>query len=305
MRFQAFFVIFLAVLLSACSAKLNPYERGLTTEQIEIRAQARFEDHHRERDFVQGVLGSVRAQDRETLIRFLAPSLVSPTIQRDFDSFFSNFPNRAPQTIDMVGYQTNLEQQTGRADRLTLQVEYVFNYEGYGPVYLTMTGVADGAASLRAINLNSSLLDAAQWQPQSQLGTTRQLVRVLAIASPLILLIALAVWVSRARQLRRRLIWLVVILATSPTFAFNWASRDFNILAPTLESIDGVWHFDLVQWVPFGLQLAKSGDYAPWIITIGLPLGALWFLIKLASGRIELRTTPLALPAANADETTD
>lgn len=289
MRFQVLLIAILAMSLAGCSAQLQPYERGLTPDQISSFAEARFTEHHRERDFVQGVLGSVQTEDRDTLILYLAPGLISPTLDRDMDGFFSNFPSRAPQRVDMVGYHTNLDQQTGSPDRLTLNVEYVFDYEGYGPVFLTVTGVADGANSLRIINLNSQLLEVGQWQPRGALGSIRQSVRVLAIASPIILLIALAVWMVNARRLRRRLIWLITLLATSPTFAFNWASQHLSVRAPALSFTDGVWSFDLVEWIPLGIRLEKTGDYSPWIITVGLPVGALFFLFQVLNRGVEFR----------------
>lgn len=305
MRFQAIIIVISAVFLAGCSMHLDPYQRGSSTEEIERFAEERFETQHRERDFVRGVLGSVRAQDRETLVRFLAPNLVSPTLQRDLDGFFGNFPSNRPATVEMIGYQTNLDQQNGRPDRLTLRVEYIFDYEGYGPVLFSMTGLAEGAASLRAINLQSRLVERAQWQPQGTLGSTRQTVRVLGIAAPLILVLALLVWLRMASRLRRRLIWLGALLATSPTFSFNWASQDIQLLAPRLTQSDGRWDFDLIAWIPTGVQFAKAGDYNAWIITIGLPLGALWFLFKTLTKRIELREEPLAAAAPELQLTQD
>lgn len=276
-------------LVSACSIQFAPYERGYTPDEIAVIADERFREHSREEAFVTGVVNAVLDRDGEALTTYLNPAVVTATIDRDLDGFYNQFPTRAPDRLDMITYQSNLSQTGNGPDTLTIRVEYVFVYSDFSPVFLTMTGQAQGADRITASNLRSQILDSANWSAPADLGTLRQTVRALGIISPLILVIAFASWVAVARRLRRRLVWLFVLLATTPSFAFNWASQEIQLLAPSLEGIDGITRFELIEWIVTGVQVSRAGDYQPWVITVGLPVGALWFLFLLVSRRIEMK----------------
>lgn len=306
MGVRVFILLPVIWLLAGCSMQFAPYQRGPSPAAIEAFAAQRFEEHEREKAFVYGIFDAVRNQNRDALVSYLSPAVIRPTLERDLTGFYGNFPTRAPARVDMVSFQSNLNQQTGAADTLTLKVEYVFVYETFDPVLLTVTGEAAGAGPLQAVNVRSQTLNPYHWSAPGELGTQRQIVRALAIASPLTLILAFSLWIAVAGRIRRRAIWLVALLSTTPTFVFNWSTRDWSLLAPAFEKIDGIWRFEAVEWIVTGVQVSRTGDYHPWLITIGLPIGALWFLFKLASGSIERRPqlapAPSRAPADNGDE---
>lgn len=292
MSIRVLILVPLMVLLTGCSVQFSPYQRGLSPEEIDAFARQRFQLHEREQVFVDAMLNAVRDRNGEALTALLSPTIIAPTLERDLAGFYGQFPTRTPERIDMVTFQSNLNQVGTGPDTLTLKVEYVFVYENFAPVFLTVTGQAEGAEDIRAINVRSQTLDPSYWQVTGEDGTLRKVIRWIAIGTPITLVIAVSFWLANLRHMRRPIIWLITLLATTPTFAFDWATQNFSLLAPSLDQIEGIWRFEGVEWIVTGVQVTRGGDYHPWIITIGLPLGALWFLFKMMTGGVERRVLP-------------
>lgn len=280
------------LLMAACSVQFDPYQRGATSDEIGAFVEARFERNSREAIFFTGLRSAIDAKDGTALLPLLAPAIIADTVETDMAQFFAQFPDLPLERADLVTYRFNLDQSGDGPDQLSVTAEYVYNYETAQPVFLTVTGEAAGSDPIRAVNLRSQVLDPANWTPPKQLGPIRQGVRAIAYATPVILFLAFAFWLAMPR-LKHRYLWLVAIFATTPTFTFNWATQSLNALAPTLEQgDDGIWRFEAVEWIVTGVQVSRLGDYHPWIITVGMPLGACWFLFRAMAGRLERKSAP-------------
>lgn len=282
-----------AVLLTAaCSVQFEPYKRGATSEEIGAFVDARLSQNSREATFFSALRGAIDAKDGTALLPLLAPAIVADTVEADMAQFFAQFPDLPLQHADLVTYRFNLDQSGDGPDQLSVTAEYVYLYETAQPVFLTVTGEAAGSDPIRAIILRSQVLNPANWAPPEELGPIRKGVRVIAYATPVILFLAFSIWLAMPR-LKHRYFWLIAIFATTPTFTFNWATQSLNALAPSLErGDDGIWRLEAVEWIVTGVQLSRLGDYHPWIITIGLPLGACWFLFRAGAGRLERKPQP-------------
>ncbi|WP_300528439.1 hypothetical protein [Maricaulis sp.] len=275
------------VMTAACSVQFEPYQRGDTTEEIAAYIEVRFGQNAREAAFFSALEDAVTDKDGPALLPLLAPRIISDSIDSDMASFFGEFPDTAPQRSDIVTYRFNRDQSGNGPDQLSVTAEFVYIYADTNPVFMTVSGEAAGSDPIRVINLRAQPLDPRNWAAPAELGPIRQAVRAIAYATPVILILAFALWLAMPR-LKHRYLWLIAIFATTPTFTFNWASQSINALAPTLERSDeGVWRIELVEWIITGVQLSRVGDYHPWIITIGLPLGASWFLFRAIAGRLE------------------
>jgi hypothetical protein len=86
----------------------------------------------------------------------------------------------------------------------------------------------------------------------------------LAIVIP-IFSIAVVVVCARSR-IKRKWLWIVFILLGFITFRLNWTT--------------GQMDYALINFQLLGAGVFKAGPYAPWIIGVSLPIGAIVFLFK-------------------------
>ncbi len=73
--------------------------------------------------------------------------------------------------------------------------------------------------------------------------------------------------VARA-QLRRKWAWILLALVAATTFSLNWTTGETS--------------FSFLNVLFLGFAFAKTGPAAPWIMSVGVPLGALLSLRKAA-----------------------
>lgn len=81
------------------------------------------------------------------------------------------------------------------------------------------------------------------------------------------LLVLATLWlVIKTPQLRFRWLWLLVTLIAFPVFNLNWTSGDWNM-----------------QWASIrlaGMNYYRLGDFGPWVLSFGMPIGAVLALIR-------------------------
>jgi hypothetical protein len=95
-------------------------------------------------------------------------------------------------------------------------------------------------------------------------GALYYLVFSLAIAIP-VFIIYTTVLCARTKIEKRKWLWLIFILCGLTNFSLNWTT--------------GEWRF-----LPMQFELLGAGffsvPYGPWILSVGLPLGAVVFLLR-------------------------
>jgi hypothetical protein len=93
---------------------------------------------------------------------------------------------------------------------------------------------------------------------------------MLAFLVPVVTL-TVAVVAARARGMPRRWLWTFLALIATPTFLINWTTGEVGVRSS----------FFLL----FGGSATSAGPAAPWIISFGLPLGALAAYFKVRRWR--------------------
>jgi hypothetical protein len=107
---------------------------------------------------------------------------------------------------------------------------------------------------------------------------------LLAIASPLLMIAAL-VKVIRARGLRRKWLWGILAFGGLMSLQMNWTTGQVNFNPLT------------VQLIGFGVTKSLSA-FAPWMITMTLPIGALLILTGVWGNPKRARPGPPATEEA-------
>jgi hypothetical protein len=90
--------------------------------------------------------------------------------------------------------------------------------------------------------------------------------------------ISVAVYVARARGMPRRWLWIIVSLIAVPTFVINWTTGDIS--------------FEILSFLLFGGAATSSGPASPWIVSFGLPVGALLAYLRASRWRQRGHPTP-------------
>jgi hypothetical protein len=143
-----------------------------------------------------------------------------------------------------------------------------FEYQYPHETLLVNVGVLtrDGASFITGMNVRK-LDDSLEHLNRFGLsGKTalQYVVLAAAIVAPLLSIYALIVCV-RSRLRGKRWPWILFILVGVTSFSINWTT--------------GAWTFH-----PVYVQLLSAGAHAPpygaWIISVSLPLGAIWFLLQ-------------------------
>lgn len=283
MRLGFLWLMPLVLALSACSVQLQPYQRGASADDFATYADDHLEAE--ERAFLDEVFSAALDRDQAFLTDVFVDTVATSDLENAFPSFFANLPSEQPERVDIVGIS---RPRLAGIDQTALMLEYMLVGPQGGHNYLRIAVRRDEAGDWRLYNLRALTYDRAIFANPDQLGAFRTIMLVLALASPALVLIALGVSFA-IRGLKRRLLWTIAIIFPLPTIAFNWSTQSLQILAPTLERSGDTVTPQLVSWVMTGAQLSKAGDYHPWILTIGLPLGAAWFLTKWMLGELARR----------------
>lgn len=115
-------------------------------------------------------------------------------------------------------------------------------------------------------------------------GWFHYLIAALAILIP-IFMIATAIACGMNRKIRRKWLWIPLILIGFWGIDFNWAtgamSNNFIYTAP-----NGTTFISFIQLQLLGVGIQTIGPFQPWIISIGSPLAALtyWLIPRFRRG---------------------
>ncbi|MBW7895190.1 MAG: hypothetical protein H3C27_08760 [Opitutaceae bacterium] len=172
-------------------------------------------------------------------------------------------PTGTPTETDIIGFHTNFVNGV-----TTYQV--VTQY-GYGDRWAVATvawrGLPNNGTQLQGLHIN--LLD----QPVQKINaltlrgkTLRHYVfGALAVIIPVFSLTTLIVCI-RTKIPRRKWLWILFILAGFGSLSLNWTTGEIG--------------FQLLHVSLLGATAFASGPFAPWVITLSFPLGAICFWLR-------------------------
>ncbi|MAP95753.1 MAG: hypothetical protein CMK07_12455 [Ponticaulis sp.] len=107
------------------------------------------------------------------------------------------------------------------------------------------------------------------------------IVGFLLIANPLFLL-ATAVFCLLNKKVKRKYLWIPFILVGLWGFDFNWSTGKFAFELINFEN--GMINIQFFSIHLLGAGIVKYGEFAPWIVSIGSPVGAVWYWVSARKG---------------------
>lgn len=253
-------VLFLGVLLAGCDTASN------------LKMAAKKFAPPDDDAFAQQYLRILREGDLEKAKSLLDPQLVGPGVDSNLGAVASFLRQGESASFELVGCNIVSGQGRRRTD-LTYECQLADSWLAASVVVDTVAGkklivgvhvtpVAGPLGEANAFSLSGK-------------GAGHYVMLWLAIAIPVFILCTLIVCI-RTRMRRRKWLWIIFILLGFGKVGLNWTTGGivFNPLS---------FHVQLL-----GAGLWKEGAYAPWILSVSVPLGAILFLVL----RKKLRVVP-------------
>lgn len=213
---------------------------------------------------VKECLKALSMRDYETVKSQLDPQFVKPGMEADLSKIADMLDHGDPLSLVLVG--CNVFSSSGkRRTKLTYQYQYPDLW------VLASVTVDTVGGDQRAFGINvkplPKSLRALNAFTLAEKEVQHYVMLILSMGIPLFILITLIICI-RTKLRKRKWFWIVFILIGFGKLGFNWTTGQilFNPLSFSVQL--------------FGVAVFKQGLYAPWIMSISLPLGALIFLMK-------------------------
>lgn len=216
----------------------------------------------------------------------LAREMINSLIIKDFDAIIGRFDKSAlgenpqialtqlhqyidhetPKSITQVGCNIFTSGNMRRSN-LTYQIEFPQTWYTANIIIIT-EGNSKKVYGFHINKLDASLEEINAFVFRGK-GPLHYLFLVFLIGIPLFIIIALIICIKS--KVKRKWLWIIFIIIGILKLSLNWSTGQiiFNPLSFNIQLL--------------GASFLKSGLYAPWIISISIPLGAIIFLAKRRS----------------------
>jgi len=200
--------------------------------------------------------------DFDAIEKTIDPSLKGPELRPKLQRVAATFPREAPSAIRLMGYQSN---STGNRTLLNISLEYEYPASWLvASIVLEKTPAGTLVKGLQVEPVKESLARVNRFTFEGK-GPAHYAVLAAAILIPLFVVFTL-VLVIRTPMPKRKWLWIVFVLLGFVQLSFNWTTGELAFRTFAIELL--------------GASFVKAGPFAPIILTVSFPLGAVWFLVR-------------------------
>jgi hypothetical protein len=262
---KGFFVLcLLLAMLAGCS-----FEQML--EKFEPKEDSRFAKEY---------LENLRERNFDEVKKHLSRDLLTADIDFKLSETAAYFPEGEPTDVKTVGF--NVVNFSGRR-KTSISYQYTFP-DGWALADVALVN-EDGKITVMGTHINrleQSLEEANAFTFRGK-GVVHYLFLILVFVIPLFVLYSLVLCI-RTPMKRRKWLWIIFVLLGVVGFNLNWTSGQVAIQALSIHLL--------------GTGAMRASPYAPWIMTISIPIGSILFLIKRKSLNMEkaVEPAPPAIP---------
>lgn len=224
------------------------------------------------RDLVEKLAaGDVRPLNDALLDRVKGPDTESKLRQ-----MAALFPTTKPTAINLMHY----EETHSAGGPASAVVTFEWQYPAHSLVATLALQDQGGGYRVTSANVkpSSAAQNALTWEGK---GAAHKAMAVAGVLVVVVILVGLIQW-GRTRGLRRRWVWLAVILVGVGKVAFNWTTGQVASTAVAVQLL--------------GIGLTREGAAGPWTLALSIPLGALAFLLTRPG-----KKRPIATEAPSPD----
>jgi hypothetical protein len=211
----------------------------------------------------QDYFDALRARDFGTATRLLDPQFVQPGLESKLAAVADFLDRGEPSSVELVGCNV-----VSSADKRRSQLTYQYRFADswlLAAITIDTVGATKTVLGVTVNPIPRSLQELNAFTFSGK-GARHYAMLFFAAAIPLFILATLVLCI-RTKLRRRKWLWIIFILLGFSRLSLNWTSGQlfFNPLSFNVQL--------------FGVAIVKYGPYAPWMIDISLPLGAIVFLV--------------------------
>jgi hypothetical protein len=204
----------------------------------------------------------LRVGDLEYIKERLHPDIHSEVSDEKLRELAEYFPGGEPISTTLIGSQVH-------SMNSSWQGNFSFEYEFQDGWALANAILQRSDDDLRIVGMSVYQTDASQKEINrftlAQKSLIHYLVFTLAIVVPLFILVTLVVCI-RTPIRRKKWQWALFILLGVGSLQLNWTTGEYAV--------------QLMSFNLAGASAMASGPYGPWILSIGIPLGAILFWVR-------------------------
>lgn len=245
------FLLIAALLVCACGDRQAAFDAMLPKEEVKIAEQ---------------VLLETRNGDAAAIKQRMDPEFVDANFEAAMANVFTLIPKGAFIGSKVVGSITNTFNGDVTTYNLTFEQEFA-DGRILGSVQLRKK---DGVTRLIGMTVQpqaASLEELNRFTLEGK-GVLHWVVLVLMVLVPLFIVFTLVLcW--RTPMVKRKWLWMLFIALGVSQLTLNWST--------------GAYGYQLLHVMLLGAGFLKAGPYAPWLFSVGFPLGAVVFLMRRRS----------------------
>jgi hypothetical protein len=199
--------------------------------------------------------------DYPTVKKQLDPQFVKPGIDSNLAQITHILAQEGPPSLELVGCNVF---STAEKRRSSLTYQYHFK----NAWVLAAVTIDTEAENKRVFGINvnpipKSLEELNAFTLKGK-GAIHYVIFVTAIIVPVFIIWTIII--CARTKIRRKWLWIIGILIGIGRINLNWTTGQLG--------------FQLIAFQIPGAGIVKMGLYAPWILTVSIPVVAIWFLIK-------------------------
>ena len=212
-----------------------------------------------EMNFAKDYLSQVRGRNFNYVLSYIDSGQIS---EEKLEEVAAYFPSGQLLSTELVGSQVSTFNSIWQGN---FSFEYEFE-SGWALANVVLRRVDDKTT---VIGFNVYRTEASQKELNkfilSDKTVLHYFILVLACIVTVFILITLIYCIKTPIQ-KRKWLWVLFVLGGIGTISINWTT--------------GLYEFNILQYQLFGAAAIAAGEYAPWVITAGFPLGAIVFWFK-------------------------
>jgi hypothetical protein len=249
MRSKTLLLIFSLILFTGCS-----YEKML--DKLEPKEESAF---------AKTYLEKLRQRNIAGIKEHLSSELLTPDADSKLTEVANYFPEGEPVAIKLIGANVFKSSSAWQAN-----LTYQYQFKSEWAVANIVLSRENGILIVKGIHVNrlAQSLEEANAFTLSNKSTIHYLFLFCAVAIPLFILYSLILCIRTPIE-KRKWLWVIFILLGFVGISLNWTTGQVSV--------------NLIQFQLLGAAALAASPYAPWIITMSVPLGAIIFLFKRKS----------------------
>ena len=220
---------------------------------------------------------ALRLGDMVTVMDQLDPQIKTPNIEQELEVIGTYLSQGEPISVELVGCNVFTNSGKRRSN-----ITYQYEFENAWILAAVTIDTAGGNKTVVGVNVNPipNSLESLNAFTLNSKSLQHYVFALLAVFIPLFIIFVLVLCV-RTKLQKRKWLWIIFILFGLGKMGLNWSTGEilFNPLS--------------INFQLFGSGVFKQGPYAPWILSLSLPLGAIIFLIRRKSLMIAEPATSL------------